>query len=217
MKNLIEELYNKHHLELELSTDKLNRIRERLKATYKTESTSRQDCRMLQLLCLEHKPKKILEVGTWIGMTSYAMAFSTPEDTKITTCDNRSAFVEIGEISKKIHTNPFTLSTNVIKKNYQDLKDLSLFWNDANVSTQDCELIYSLFSNKFVFATHDYYDQNGNFQKGYNAFCNIKNICESNNAKIKTYIPEKNWYKTGYIHGINGCVAIITGEKPVQI
>jgi len=215
MKNLIEELYDKHHLELELSTDKLDKIMKHLTVKYKTETTSRQDCRMLQLLCLEYKPKKILEVGTWIGTTSYAMSFSTPEDTKITTCDNRSAFVEINDMSQKININPFTLSTKVLKTNYHDLKELSLFWNDANISTQDCELIYSLFSNKFVFATHDYYDRSGNFQKGFNAFCNIKNVCEANNAKIKTYIPEKNWYDTGYIHGINGCVAIITGEKPV--
>lgn len=47
---------------------------------------------MLNLL----KPKKILEIGTFTGYSTLAMALATPEDTEIITCDINNVFPSIG-------------------------------------------------------------------------------------------------------------------------
>lgn len=41
----------------------------------------------LQLLCKLHKPKKLLEIGTYTGYATVAMALAAPEDAKITTIE----------------------------------------------------------------------------------------------------------------------------------
>ena len=39
-----------------------------------TKSTSNEDCYFLKKICEEYKPKKILEIGTFVGKSAYAMA-----------------------------------------------------------------------------------------------------------------------------------------------
>ena len=41
------------------------------------DSTSDADCYFLYETCLEYKPKKILEIGTLVGKSAYAMALGS--------------------------------------------------------------------------------------------------------------------------------------------
>ena len=56
------------------------------------DSTSNADCYFLYETCLEYKPKKILEIGTLVGKSTYAMALGS--DCEIHTVDkNRDRFI----------------------------------------------------------------------------------------------------------------------------
>ncbi len=216
MKNLIENLYTKHKARLEEISLEISEISKFLmeKGGINRNSTSLQDCRMLQLLVLERSPDKILEIGTWIGTTSYAMSLASSEKTKIYTCDVNDEFVDIeNSLSEKIKIHPKTHSKNLLKDKYEDLKGISLAWNDAELSLKDSEIIYDLLDDDFIFATHDFYNSSGNYCKGHRAFKNMKKTLCKNNAKIKLYEPDRDWYYTGFENNINGCMAIIIGKK----
>lgn len=180
-------------------------------------STGMVDCKFLQLLCLERRPKKILEVGTWVGATAYSMAFATKDiGTTIYTCDNQNAFVYSNElVAQRIRIFPNTWSSQLL--DYGILNGIDFIFNDAILSDEDCEKIYNLADKEFCFATHDYYDGLGDLQKGHWAISSMLKVLEKKNAKYEIYLPKKEWFPKptsieGY-RGINGCCAMLVCNK----
>ena len=222
MKTLIEDLLSKHEEKLnEVFDSWLPTHLECSESCQGNDTTGSADCKFLQLLCLERKPKKILEIGTWVGNTAYAMSFATKDvETVIHTCDkvswaNNNApktdmFLRVDcEEAKRININPDTWSSDFLN-NEKMLDGVDFIFNDANISLEDCQKIYNLAADKFCFITHDYYNEQGEYEKGTDAIRNMQAVIK---GRYKLYAPDKGWYNTGYEAGVNGCCALIECEK----
>tara|TARA_R110002060_G_scaffold63696_1_gene72949 strand:- start:347 stop:991 length:645 start_codon:yes stop_codon:yes gene_type:complete len=213
MKQFIEHLEKKHHSEFHLLSDEMEIIYPKLQLTHKTETTSKPDCKFLQLVCLEFKPKKIIEIGTWIGSSAYSMASATKETgAVIYTCDNKDEFVDTEcVLSNRIKTFPGTWSTKFLENN-ENLKNTDFIFNDAHINTIDCSHIYDRANNSFIFTTHDYFNSTGNFDKGYIAIQSMIHILKKKNAFYDLYLPDEEWYYAGHM-GINACTALLICKK----
>jgi hypothetical protein len=222
MKTLIENLLDKHEEELNEVFDSWLPIHLKCsEACQGNGTTGSADCKFLQLLCIERKPKKILEIGTWVGNTAYAMSFATKGvGAVIHTCDEVSwgndniseidMFLKIDcEEAERININPNTWSSDFLMS--EDLlSGIDFVFNDASISLEDCQRIYELAADKFCFITHDYYNEQGGHEKGAEAIENMKTVIK---GKYRLYTPEKEWYTAGCKAGVNGCCALIECEK----
>ena len=206
----------------------------------KTNSSSDSDCQYLQLLCLEAKPQKILEIGTWCGKSTYYLSVAANyfrwtldlpiEDfCEVHTVDQNDEFItieEYGKITEQIVTNPNTHSLNFWKENTEN--NFDFVFVDAFINAKDCENIFKVTTDDFWFITHDYYDHKLERCKGYHAIVNMilmakrlqKN--ELANYKHTLYTPNRDWIKTGlkipddldFGYGnLNTCIAAIKFEK----
>ena len=114
-------------------------------------STSNEDCYFLYEMCLEYKPKKILEIGTLVGKSAYAMALGS--DCEIHTIDkHRDRFI-VHDGFERIIRYPNT--------------DSMEFWNvgvsgfdfvfvDGWLKFEDCENMFEKTLDNFWFLCHDY-------------------------------------------------------------
>ena len=219
MEDCIEHLVGKH--EEKLQANDYEKFHEELFVYYKQVkkqrdgSTSLLDCKLLQLLCWESNPRNILEVGTYIGATAYAMAFST-EKTKadIHTVDFRE-----DDVFYRSDVNPakrINVWKNMSSSHFLSnatLKNVDLFFIDAfGFSEWEFEKMYEIANKKFIFAVHDYYDAEGKFQKGHIAINGMLNVLERNNAKYKLHAPKKEHYHKGH-KNVGSCAAFLTCEK----
>lgn len=121
------------------------------------DSTSNQDCYFLYEKCLEYKPKKILEIGTLVGKSAYAMALGS--DCEIHTIDkNRDRFV-LHQGFDRIKTYPKTTSTKFWE---YGIKDFDFVFVDGWLRFEDCEKIFEHTLDNFWFLCHDYrFDDKG--------------------------------------------------------
>ena len=89
-----------------------------------------------------------------------------------------------------------------------------MFFNDASLSDEDANLIYDLANKNFIFSTHDFYNSNGGYEKGYDAIQKmLKVLEEKQNKNFELYLPRKEWYNGGHNNEINGCTAFIQISK----
>jgi hypothetical protein len=167
---------------------------------------------------LERQPKKILEIGTWVGSTAYAMAYATEEfDTIIYTCDAQNAFLYSQElVAKRIQVFPNTWSSQLL--DYGILDGMEFIFNDAELSDEDAEKIYNLASDEFYFVTHDYFDPGPhNFPKGEYAISTMVKMLKNKKAKYELHLPRKEWFPSYLVmspyRGINGCCAFLKCKK----
>jgi hypothetical protein len=225
MRALIENLLSEHEEKLNEVFD--NWLPLHLKCSEACQgngTTGSADCKFLQLLCIERKPKKILEIGTWVGNTAYAMSFATKDvGALIHTCDKVSwgnddisemdMFLRIDcEEAERININPNTWSSDFLR-NEKILNGVDFIFNDANISLEDCQKIYDLADDKFCFITHDYYNEQGGYEKGAETIESMRRVIETRKGKYNLYTPEEEWYTAGYKAGVNGCCALIECEK----
>ena len=213
MKQLITNLKNKHHKKLKEVAGEVELIYPELQIVHKTDTTSQPDCKFLQLLCLDVKPKKIIEIGTWIGSTAYAMAAATKETgAVIYTCDNNETFVNTGcELNERIIIHPRVWSSTFLDDS-KTLMGVDFIFNDAAINISDCNKLYDLANDEFIFTTHDYFNATGGFEKGYKAIQAMLHVLKLKGAAFELYLPEEDWYFSGY-EGINGCVALLKCKK----
>ena len=116
------------------------------------DSTSNEDCYYLYETCLEYKPKKILEIGTYVGKSAYAMALGS--DCEIHTVDrNRDRFV-VHEGFERIKRYPNTRS---IKFWELGITGFDLVFVDGWMEVKDCEKMFENTLDNFWFLCHDYY------------------------------------------------------------
>lgn len=211
MENFINNLIEKNGNTLDLIKDKFSVIGKQLfDACNHTDTTGYNDCAFLSLLVLNYKPENILEIGTWVGTTSYAMAL-TDGDCKVYTCDDSNRFVKLNiEANNRIFTHSKTHSTEFLKRMINDDMVFDMIFNDASLSNEDCELLCKLTPKDFIFVTHDYFNSNGGYEKGYDAMEKMKQVLGKNNINYSEYIPKKEWY---FEDRINGCSGLLICNK----
>ena len=115
------------------------------------DSTSNEDCYFLYETCLEYKPKKILEIGTLVGKSAYAMALGS--DCEIHTVDkNRDRFI-VHEGFERIIRYPNTESMEFWKNG---MDGFDFVFVDGRLNFEDCENIFEKTLDNFWFLCHDY-------------------------------------------------------------
>ena len=166
------------------------------------------------------KPKRVLEIGSWIGTTTYVIAKALYEiygdDFSIVTCDYPTD-VYIREhnykhLSKNIFYNNMH-SDNLVPQLIQQNYKFDSIFSDAGLSDSNVNDFSSLidFSN-LLFLTHDVYVNK--YSKGNDAIAKIN----STYANLLTFKPDK---EEGYIfnninYPINAVTGIVTTEKKYE-
>lgn len=189
-----------------------------------TDSIGDADWFFIYLACLVENPKKIMEIGTWIGLSTYAMALAS--NALIYTCDQGPDNFFIAPDKKscvdRIIRHPNTHSSAFTKK----IDDgFDFIFNDASLTDNDAKNLFEKCEDKFTFVTHDYYKLTKYnrvvFCKGRYAIERMMKYAWNNNYKTKLFTPAKNWYSTeGYWHStglwkisINTCCAMLKIER----
>ena len=183
-----------------------------------SDSIHQADGNFLQLCVINEQPKNILEIGTWVGNSTYCMASASPH-VKIHTVDlgkdNFRIKKRYKQCYERIYRNPNTHSTEFLRTTNEKF---DFFFNDANLSDEDTNLIFDKSSSSFVFISHDFYRFEGNkyvFCKGHDAAERMIKTALSKKYSFSIYAPNSKWYRPGLIvddsnnKSINsGCVMI---------
>ena len=189
------------------------------------DSISSSDALFLNLACLVEKPKKIMEIGTWIGTSSYSLAQSS--DALIYTCDegpDNFYKIEGQELYiNRIIRHPDTHSSKFLK-NIDGGFDFVFV--DGWLTDDDAKGIFDKCENKFTFITHDYYRYEKPkpvFCKGHHAVERMIKYAWENGYECELYPPSPDWsspdwYSVGgyYVKkfgGVNQCCAMVKFER----
>ena len=120
-------------------------------------STSNEDCYFLKKLCKEYNPTKILEIGTFVGKSAYAMASAS--ECMIYTVDcNMDKFLKppkYKHLADRIIRHPRMHSID-FWKNYPDQNGFDFIFVDGWLKQEDVENIFERTLDNFWFACHDY-------------------------------------------------------------
>ena len=185
------------------------------------DSISSSDALFLHLACLVEKPKKIMEIGTWVGTSAYALS-QTTEDALIYTCDDGSdKFYTIeGQESctDRIKRYPDTHSSEFLKKIDSGF---DFVFVDGWLEDDDVKGIFEKCEDNFTFITHDYYRPEESelvFCKGHHAVERMIKYAWENGYETESYTPSPDWYSAGGYHvkkfgGVNICCAMVKFEK----
>ena len=197
-------------------------------ATASENSISSADAIFLQLACLVERPKKIMEIGTWVGTSAYALAQATIRrgyfdlEVPIYTCDDGpdNFYVVEGQESytKRIIRHPETHSSEFLK-NIDGGFDFVFV--DGWLKDDDVEGIFEKCEDNFTFITHDYYRPEESelvFCKGHHAVERMIKYAWENGYETESYTPSPDWYSAGGYHvkkfgGVNICCAMVKFEK----
>ena len=205
---------------LEHKTRLKNLVKNFLTGPVVEDSISRSDAIFLQLVCLVEKPKKIMEIGTWVGTSAYAL--SQASDALIYTCDQEldNFYIIEGQESytDRIIRHPKTHSSEFFKKIDGGF---DFVFADANLDDNDVKDIFKKCEDNFTFITHDYYSLKESklvLCKGHHATLKMIKYAWENEYETELYIPSLDWYYSGGFHvhdfgGINICCAMIKFEK----
>ena len=180
------------------------------------DSIGRADAIFLQLACLVERPKKIMEIGTWLGTSAYAMAQTS--DTLIYTCDQGpdNFYIHEGNDSytNRIIRHSDTHSSEFLKKIDGGF---DFVFVDGNIDDDDVEGIFEKCEDNFTFISHDYYrpeKPNPVFCKGHHAAERMLKYAWENGYETELYPPSPDWLNGNGRHindfgGINACCAMI--------
>ena len=206
---------------LEHKTRLKNLVKNFLTGPVVEDSISSSDALFLNLACLVEKPKKIMEIGTWVGTSAYALS-QTTEDALIYTCDDGSdKFYTIeGQESctDRIKRYPDTHSSEFLKKIDSGF---DFVFVDGWLEDDDVKGIFEKCEDNFTFVTHDYYRPEESelvFCKGHHAVERMIKYAWENGYETESYTPSPDWYSAGGYHvkkfgGVNICCAMVKFEK----
>jgi hypothetical protein len=178
------------------------------------------DAIFLQLACLVERPKKIMEIGTWLGTSTYAMAQAS--DALIYTCDQGpdNFYIHEGNDSytNRIIRHPDTHSSKFLK-NIDGGFDFVFV--DGWLKDDDAEGIFEKCQDNFTFIAHDYYRPEKPkpvFCKGHQAVERMLKYAWENGYETELYPPSPDWLDNGGFHvnefgGVNMCCVMIKIEK----
>jgi hypothetical protein len=184
------------------------------------DSIGNGDSLFLQLVCLVEKPKKIMEIGTWIGTSSYSLAQSS--DALIYTCDEgpdnfykiEGQELYINRIIRHPDTHSFKFLKNIDG-------GFDFVFVDGWLTDDDAKGIFDKCENTFTFITHDYYRYEKPkpvFCKGHHAVERMIKYAWENGYECELYPPSPDWYSVGgyYVKnfgGVNQCCAMVKFER----
>lgn len=129
----------------------------RAHARYNTGSISLETMLMLRAACFYYKPKIIIEIGTFIGCSTYALEASE----RLYTCDLSNDCLVATD---NVIPHPFTTSTQLLSKLVSDgaCGDVDLFFFDGRLLAEDVPLIQHLSHPRTIYLFDDCVDK----QKG---------------------------------------------------
>jgi hypothetical protein len=193
----------------------------------RSRSIGNQDAIFLQLACLVEKPKKIMEIGTWLGTSAYAMAQTS--DALIYTCDEGpdNFYIHEGNESyaNRIIRHPETHSSKFFKKIDGGF---DFVFVDGWLNDDDAEGIFEKCEDNFTFIAHDYYRPEKPkpvFCKGYQAVERMLKYAWENGYETELYPPSPDWLDNPYASylvklrmmphniNINNCCVMIKFER----
>ena len=146
---LIDQLPKDHVLELIRFMQQAEPLRKLAK--YNTGSISLETMWLLRAACHYYKPKVIVEIGTFIGCSTYALQAT---DT-LYTCD---ASNDCLQSSDNVIVHPFTSSTKLLHKLVTQLGfagNVDLFFFDGRIQSDDIALIQHLSHPRTIFLFDD--------------------------------------------------------------
>ena len=187
-----------------------------LQDSHMENSIGGSDALFLQLACLREKPKKIMEIGTWVGTSAYAL--SEASDALIYTCDEGpdNFYIIEGQESytDRIIRHPDTHSSEFFKKIDGGF---DFVFVDGWLKDDDAKGIFEKCEDNFTFITHDYYrieKPKPVFCKGHHAVERMIKYAWENEYECELYPPNPDWYSAGgyYVKnfgGMNICCAMV--------
>ena len=173
------------------------------------------DLRFIYSMVSLVKPKKVIEIGTWSGLSAHVIALAMSryaDDFQIDTCDVVNVYQSPEEfkwLGRRI--NFYNNHSTKFLNNLKD-KEYDFIFSDASLTDQDAKLMKKkiISDDKLFFMTHDVYPNK--YEKGNQAldilkysFNNVENFC---------FIPNK--LDVGYnVDGkmINSCTAFLIAEE----
>ena len=183
-------------------------------------SISAPDAHFLQLACLVEKPKKIMEIGTWIGTSAYAL--SQASDALIYTCDQGpdNFYIFEGPYTDRIIRHPDTHSSEFLKKIDGGF---DFVFVDGWLTDDDVKGIFAKCEDNFTFITHDYYRPEKPkpvFCKGHHAAERMIKYAWENEYECELCPPSPDWndrqppgYYIKKFGFVNVCCAMIKFSK----
>ena len=118
-------------------------------ADYDTGTVPEASAVVLRALCEWYQPRRIVEIGTFIGTSALAM-LGCASVTRIDTCDKSN---HCGPWPDRIVAYPKTKSTTMLR---QLRKPVDLFFFDGRIQRDDLPLIQALSTPHTVYAVDDY-------------------------------------------------------------
>jgi len=110
----------------------------------------------LTLLAKHMGARNVVEVGTFIGKSTMALAAGMQTGT-ISTCDATNDAPAFGEMPVKINFNPKTTSTAMLRNLLKTPgHEADLFFFDGRLPPEDAELVKALSGPRTVYAFDDY-------------------------------------------------------------
>ena len=185
-------------------------------------STGIADCAFLYGLVRYIKPKNILEIGTFVGSTCYAMKLGCEKNQvtfNISTIDRDQSNIKKSEMGDLSFLTILEGEAKHILENQSRAYDF--IFADANVDEKTACLLEPLLSRNVVFVTHDYNPQD----KGIEALENVAaNTFLGESIKVEPD-PEQCWITNpGGNHsrvncnaGVNnGCALLVSQSSPIS-
>jgi len=115
-------------------------------------SISSRDCEILYELVKKNNPKRILEIGTWFGVSAMVLDKSSSDETMVYTCDKHD-FCQYESPTVKRFTGRSTLFYKVMKKKGLEF---DFVFMDGRFLDDDQNLLLKILCKNAVYVTHDY-------------------------------------------------------------
>lgn len=124
----------------------------RERAEYDTGTVPEASAVALRALCEWFRPREVVEIGTFIGTSAFAI-LGCKSVKRLFTCDKDNACLES---QGRLMVYPKTRSTLMLRKLASEVRKIDLFFFDGRIQPADIESIVGLSKPETVYAFDDY-------------------------------------------------------------